>query len=49
MRTAVRADADVSVTVRLDAKVKDAIAAISADAWTTIEYPDALLDEATGR
>jgi Transposase DDE domain group 1 len=46
---AVRAGADVSVTVRLDAKVKAALAAISEDAWTTIEYRDAVFDEATGR
>jgi hypothetical protein len=44
---AVRGGADVSVTVRLDPKVKKAIAAIGDDAWTTIEYTDALLDEAT--
>jgi hypothetical protein len=46
---AVRAGADVSVTVRLDPKVKAAIAAIGADAWQTIEYTDAVFDEATGR
>jgi hypothetical protein len=45
---AIRAGADVSVTVRLDPKVKKAIAAIPGDAWTTIEYTDAVLDEATG-
>jgi hypothetical protein len=44
---AVRGGADVSVTVRLDPKVKKAIAAIGDDAWTTIEYTDAVLDEAT--
>jgi hypothetical protein len=46
---AVKAGAEVSVTVRLDAKVKAAIAAISEDAWTTIAYPNAVYDEATGR
>jgi hypothetical protein len=46
---AVRAGADVSVTVRLDPKVKAAIAAIADDAWQTIEYTDAVLDETTGR
>lgn len=46
---AVRAGADVSVTVRLDPKVKKTIAAISDDAWTTIEYPDALFDEQAQR
>ena len=46
---AVKAGAEVSVTVRLDKKVKAAIAAISEDAWTTIAYPNAVFDEATGR
>ena len=46
---AVRAGADVSVTVRLDKRVKAAIAAIPADAWQTIEYTDAVYDEATGQ
>ena len=48
---AVRAGADVSVTVRQDKRVKAAIAAIAddQDAWTTIEYTDAVYDEATGR
>jgi hypothetical protein len=47
--TALKTGADVSVTVRMDPAVKAAIAAIPADAWTTIEYPNAVLDEATGR
>ena len=46
---AVRAGADVSVTVRLDPKVKTAIAAIDDDAWTPIEYTDAIFDEAHRR
>ncbi len=46
---AVRADADVSVTVRLDATVRATIAAIPAEAWKPIEYPDAVFDETTGR
>jgi hypothetical protein len=46
---AVRAGADVSVTVRLDPKVKAAIATIGADAWTPIEYTDAIYDEQAGR
>jgi hypothetical protein len=46
---AVRAGAEVSVTVRLDKKVKAAIAAIGEDAWTTIAYPKAVFDEQTGR
>lgn len=46
---AVKAGAEVSVTVRLDAKVNAAIATIGEDAWTTIGYPQAVFDEATGR
>src|SRR3954466_13917833 len=46
---AVRAGADVSLTVRLDPTVKAAIAAITEDASQTIEYPDAAFDEHTGR
>jgi hypothetical protein len=46
---AVRAGADVSVTVRLNAQVRDAIATIPDHAWQTIEYPDAVYDQTTGR
>jgi hypothetical protein len=48
---AVHAGAEVSVTVRLDKRVKAAIAAIAdgPDAWTTIQYKDAIWDEATGQ
>jgi hypothetical protein len=42
-----RGGADVSVTVRLDPKVKAAIADIDEQAWTPIEYTDALYDETT--
>jgi hypothetical protein len=42
-----RAGADVSVTVRLDPKVKAAITTIADDAWTPIEYTDAIYDEQT--
>ena len=45
---AVRGGAEVSVTVRLDRKVKAAIASIGQDAWTPIEYTDAIFDEVTG-
>jgi hypothetical protein len=45
---ALRGGADVSVTVRLDPKVRKAIAAIGDDAWTPIEYTDAIFDEASG-
>ena len=46
---AVRAGADVSVTVRMDPKVKAAITTIGDDAWVSIEYTDAVFDEVTGR
>jgi len=45
---AVRGGAQVSVTVRLDQKVKAAIAAIDDQAWTPIEYTDAVFDQTTG-
>jgi hypothetical protein len=45
---ALRAGAEVSVTVRLDPAVRAAIATIPARAWTTIEYPDAIFDEQSG-
>ncbi|MDI9980239.1 IS1380 family transposase, partial [Rhodococcus sp. IEGM 1307] len=44
---AIRAGADVSVTVRLTSTVKRAIASIQDDAWTPIEYTDAVYDEGT--
>src|SRR3954465_8808960 len=43
-----RAGAEVSITVRMDAAVKRAIAGIAETAWTTIKYTDAVYDEATG-
>jgi hypothetical protein len=46
---AISTGAEVSVTVRLDKKVKAAIASIADDAWQTIEYTDAIFDEPTGR
>jgi hypothetical protein len=42
---AIRGGADVSITVRQDARVKAAIASIAADAWTPIAYTDAIFDE----
>jgi hypothetical protein len=42
------AGAQVSVTVRQDPKVKAAIASIPDDAWTAIEYTDAVYDQDTG-
>jgi hypothetical protein len=41
--------AAVSVTVRMDKRVKAAIAAIDQGAWTTIEYTDAVFEETSGR
>ncbi len=41
----IRGGADVSVTVRLDPTVKNAIAALGEDAWIPIEYTDAVYDE----
>ena len=41
----VKTGADVSVTVRLDPRVKAAIATIPDDAWQTIAYTDAVYDE----
>ncbi|WP_248579429.1 IS1380 family transposase [Nocardioides sp. InS609-2] len=47
VNAALRGGADISVTVRMDPKVKAAIATIGDDAWTTIEYTDAVFDEPT--
>ena len=44
---ALRARADVSVTVRLDPRIRAAIATIDPGAWTRIEYTDAIFDETT--
>jgi Transposase DDE domain group 1 len=49
VHAALAGGAAVSVTVRMDNAVKKAIAAIGDDAWTTIEYTDAVFDEGTGR
>ena len=49
VRAALAGGADVSVTARLTATTKAAIAGIDDDAWTTIEYTDAIHDEATGQ
>src|SRR5699024_11416541 len=43
-----RAGADISITVRMDQKIKAAIASISDDAWTGIEYPQAIWDDDAG-
>ena len=44
---AIRAGADVSVTVRLDQRVKATIATIDDDTWQTIQYTDAVFDQTT--
>jgi hypothetical protein len=49
IHAALAGGAEVSVTVRMDKAVKAAIAAIPDDAWTTIEYTDAIFDEASGK
>jgi hypothetical protein len=49
VHAALAGGAAVSVTVRMDQRVKAAIATVPTDAWTAIEYTDAILDEATGR
>src|SRR6187200_2891941 len=49
VHAALAGGAEVSVTVRMDQRVKAAIATIAEDAWTTIEYTDAVFDEATGQ
>ena len=41
--------AQVSITVRQDPRVKAAIAAVPVDAWTTIQYTDAVFDEQSQR
>jgi hypothetical protein len=38
-----------SVTVRMDPKVRRAIATITDDAWTAIKYPNAIYDEQAGQ
>ena len=45
---ALRGGAQVSVTVRLDPKVKAAITTIGEHAWIPIEYTDAIFDEVSG-
>ena len=49
VHAALSGGASVSVTVWMDKRVKAAIATIAEDAWTAIEYTDAVFEEATGR
>lgn len=44
-----RAEVGFSVTAKMDPKIKAAIAAIGADAWTAINYPHAIFDETCGQ
>ncbi len=46
---AIRAGADVSVTVRFDPRIRVAISSIPHDSWQTIAYPDAVYDETSQR
>jgi hypothetical protein len=48
VHAALAGGAAVSVTVRMDQTVKKAIATIAEDAWTPIQYTEAVFDEATG-
>lgn len=48
VNAALKAGANVSITARQDPAVKRTIATIPADAWTTIEYTDAIFDDTTG-
>jgi hypothetical protein len=43
-----RAGAKVPITARMDPAVKRAIGTIPDEAWTTIDYTDAIREEATG-
>ena len=46
---ALKSGGDVSVAVRLGAEVKSVISSIPEEAWTRIEYTDAVDDEQTSR
>jgi hypothetical protein len=48
VHAALKGGAAVSVTVRMDKAVKAAITTIDEDAWTTIEYTDAVFEETSG-
>ena len=49
VHAALAGGAQVSVTTRMDNRVKAAIATIAEDAWTTIEYTDAVFDDTSGQ
>jgi Transposase DDE domain group 1 len=47
LTAAIRAGADVSITARMTPNIKAAISTIGDDAWTPIQYTDAIFDEHT--
>jgi hypothetical protein len=49
VHAALAGGAQVSVSTRMDNRVKAGIAAIPDDAWTSIEYTDAVFDDTTGQ
>jgi len=49
VHAALAGGAAVSVTVRMNAQIRAAIASIADYTWTPIEYTNAIFDEATGR
>jgi hypothetical protein len=49
VHAALAGGAAVSVTTRMDQRVKATIASINEDAWTTIEYTDAVFDDTSGQ
>jgi len=49
VHAALAGGAAVSVTVRMNAQIRAAITSIAEDAWTTIQYTDAVFDETAGR
>jgi hypothetical protein len=49
VHAALAGGAQVSVTTRMDNRVKTTIATIAEDAWTSIEYTDAVFDDASGQ
>jgi Transposase DDE domain group 1 len=49
VHAALAGGAQVSVTTRMDNRVKAAIASIAEDAWTSIEYTDAVFDDTSGQ
>lgn len=49
VNAAAKAGADVSITARMDPAIRRAIAGIPQDAWTAIQYTDAVFDEAADR